>query len=79
MLWAFLLMEIDIYEEPRYTGVNKDIPLPSNINTDKQAILDILHNHFLLAQIFWPDDDIILQSQYLVQLCLLSKPEYFII
>ena len=59
MLWAFLLMEIDIYEEPRYTGVNKNIPLPSNINTDKQAILDILHNHFLLAQIFWPGDDII--------------------
>lgn len=52
-------MEIDTDEEPRYTAVNKNIPLPSNINTDKQAILDILHNHFLLAQIFWPDHDVI--------------------
>ena len=52
-------MEIDTDEEPRYSGVSKNIPLPSNINTDKQAVLNILHNHFLLSQIFWPDHDVV--------------------
>ena len=52
-------MEIDTDEEPRYSGVNKNISLPSNINTDKQAILNILHNHFLLSQILWPDHDVV--------------------
>lgn len=42
-----------------FKGGNNNLPLPPNLKTDKKAILDVLHNHYLVAQISWPYHEII--------------------
>lgn len=34
---------------PTFKGLSKHLLLPANFSTDKEAILDILHNHYLLV------------------------------
>lgn len=43
---------------PTFSGVNRNLPLPPNISADKKAVLDILHNHRLVARFSWPNHEI---------------------